>query len=124
MSFAIVGGLPNSHPLRIAFGLAHLVIKYASLDNSATVPLMKNHAMRKKIMRWENHLLDSYLGDGSNVYGMPPEVPRAKMDKDGELSQGCRLAEKPMMAFLLQRDRLSHPGLPPAPEGECPKVDA
>lgn len=57
------------------FSLAHLVIEHTWLDDNTTIPLIKNLVIRKKRVRWGDHVLDSYLGDqfndGSDEHDMP-----------------------------------------------------
>lgn len=43
---------------------------------------MKSPMITKKRVRWDNYILDSYLGNGSDVCSMPLEVSRAMMDDD------------------------------------------
>lgn len=74
-------------------------------------------------MRWENHILDSYL-DGNSVHDLPSEVPRAMTDDDGGPVQGCQPIEELVGASLHQRNGLPHSDLPPAPKRERLKANA
>lgn len=74
-------------------------------------------------MRWGNHILDTYLGDGSDVHDMTSKASRAIMDDNKRPVQGYQLVQEPVKTFLLQGNGLRYSGLPLAPKGECLKAD-
>lgn len=86
MPSTIGEGSLGSYPTHKAFSLAYLVVRYTLTDSNMVVPLMKNPVIKKKIVKWKNHILSCHLGnwlsDGSDECDVPLEILMATWDDD------------------------------------------